>query len=156
MINFNNLFKKIKCLYYNFDADKYIKAQSEFHDYIDRELMSGKKMSHWIWFTFPQIQGLGNSEMTQKFSLKNIGQARCFLDNQRLNYQLNYWIKIVMHHHKTKTIQEILGDIDSMKFHSSMTLFSIVSKQPNNIFDQALDLFFEGQKDEATLKILFI
>ena len=133
------------------NIDKFIKAQDRMYDIALNEIKSGKKKSHWIWFIFPQIQGLGCSDISCYYSIENLVEAKDYLNNPILGNRLieisNELLKL------DDDINNILGTIDSLKVCSSMTLFSIVN--PNiDVFKKVIDKFYEGKYDDMTINIL--
>ncbi len=116
------------------------------------ELRSGRKTSHWMWFVFPQIAGLGRSEMAERYAISSIQEARAYVAHPTLGPRLRECM-VALLETEHRTSQEVLGEIDAMKLRSSMTLFSIAA--PNEpLFRQILDRYFAGAADEATLKLL--
>jgi uncharacterized protein (DUF1810 family) len=115
------------------------------------ELTEGRKRSHWIWFIFPQIAGLGFSNMAQRFAIKSRGEAIAYLAHNLLGPRLIDCTRLVMDANG-KTINDILGSPDDMKFLSSMTLFDSTSSQ--KIFAGAIANFYPAGKDLATIDIL--
>ncbi len=134
----------------NKDLDRFIEAQEI--DYIRalKELQNGKKITHWMWYIFPQITGLGKSRVSQYYEIKSIEEARDFMNNEVLRKHLleisNELLKL-----NTCNPEEVFGDIDSLKLKSSMTLFSYVSNE--EVFDKVIEKYFNGSKDETTLRI---
>lgn len=131
---------------------RFIDAQnSEYAGYATalNEVKSGKKVSHWIWYIFPQIKGLGFSYNSQFYGIKNIEEAKQYMADSVLSRRLRE-ITIELLKHSDKNIVSILGIIDAKKVKSSMTLFDMVC--PNDIFQQVLDTFFNGERDVFTIK----
>ena len=133
---------------------RFIDAQNLYGDF-DRaraEMMNGRKTSHWIWYIFPQIQGLGHSFNAKYYALKSLSEAQRYLDDPVLGPRLREITNIVLGHND-KAIDEIMGSgIDVIKFRSSMTLFDLVS--PGDLFGKALDVFFDGKRDARTLALV--
>jgi uncharacterized protein (DUF1810 family) len=115
------------------------------------ELSAGRKRSHWMWFILPQIAGLGFSAMAQRFAIGSKAEAAAYLAHEILGPRLVECTRLVMAASE-KSINEILGSPDDMKFRSSMTLFDAASKQ--EIFAEALGIFYSEGRDSATLDIL--
>ena len=115
------------------------------------EMVSGRKESHWIWFIFPQIAGLGSSPRSVHFAIRSPEEAGAFLAHPVLGPRLREVTKLVLNI-EGRTAHDIFSSPDDMKFHSSMTLFDAVS--PNDIFAAALDKYFNGGRDNRTLSIL--
>ncbi len=118
----------------------------------DGELRAGRKTSHWMWFVFPQIAGLGRSSMAQAYAIGSVAEAQAYLAHPVLGPRLVECAKAVAGHHG-RSAEEILGGIDAIKLRSSMTLFAAADpEQP--IFQQILDLYFDGQADPETVSRL--
>lgn len=133
---------------------KIIEAQDSAHTgYATalQEIKQGRKTSHWIWYIFPQIQGLGHSYNARYYALKDIEEARAYLKNETLNHRLRE-ITDALLSHKDKSAQSILVGIDAIKVRSCMTLFDAIS--PNDIFKQVIDTFYNGKLDSRTLSII--
>lgn len=135
-----------------YNLDRFIKAQQENYEIALNEIKDGKKISHWSWYIFPQLKGLGNSEKSIYYSIKNLEEAKDYLDNRYLYNNLinicNELLKL-----DKANIVEVMGDIDSLKLCSSMTLFS-VAKPEVNIFKDILKKFYNGKMDEKTIKLI--
>jgi uncharacterized protein (DUF1810 family) len=134
-----------------FDLQRFVEAQDSVYARVTAELAAGHKRSHWIWFIFPQIAGLGLSAMAQRFAVGSRAEAEAYLAHATLGQRLIECTTLVLAV-RDKTIHEILGAPDDMKFRSSMTLFGAVS--PQAVFDQAIAAYYAGEKDQATLDIL--
>lgn len=134
------------------DLKRFILAQEKVYSQVISELKNGKKLSHWIWYIFPQIKGLGQSPTAVFYSIQSIDEAKLYLENDTLRERLLECCQILIGL-KFKTATEILGGIDSMKLRSSMTLFNFV-KPENDIFKQVLEIYFNGEKDATSLRIL--
>ena len=135
-----------------FNLNRFIIQQNKYYDLALRELKSGKKKKNWMFFIFPQIQGLGHSPYDTEFSIKSLEEAQSYLKNQILYSHLNELIQILLKN-KTNKITDIFDFPDYLKLKSSMTLFHFAD--PNNqIFQQILDKFYNGEKDENTIKFL--
>lgn len=133
------------------DLQRFVDAQARVIDHVRRELKSGHKTSHWMWYIFPQIKGLGHSATAQRYAITGLEEARAYLAHPVLGPRLVECVRLVLAHVGC-TRQEIFGAPDDLKFHSSMTLFAQVSQDP--VFRQALDRFCEGKEDQETLKRL--
>jgi uncharacterized protein (DUF1810 family) len=130
---------------------RFVDAQSAVYSQVVSELSSGRKRTHWMWFVFPQIAGLGLSAMAQRFAIKSKREAEAYLAHDVLNPRLVECTRLVMAASE-KNIQDILGSPDHMKFRSSMTLFDALSKQ--EIFAEAIGTFYPEGPDASTLRIL--
>ncbi len=136
------------------DISRFLKAQDgKFDNYQTAlaEIRNGRKESHWIWYIFPQIKGLGFSEMSQYFGIADIAEAREYLGCQVLRDRL-YEIANTLLLHSGKSPETVLGGIDAMKVKSSMTLFDVVS--PNDVFAKVLEVFYKGERCKKTLELL--
>jgi uncharacterized protein (DUF1810 family) len=134
-----------------FDLERFVRAQDPVFRDIQGELTRGRKQSHWMWFVFPQIAGLGFSAMSQRYAIASRAEARAYLAHPILGPRLIECTRLVLAV-EGRTINAILGAPDDAKFRSSMTLFGAVSDEP--VFDQALARYLSGERDGATLEIL--
>ena len=116
-----------------------------------KEIQAGKKVSHYMWYIFPQIKGLGESYTSKYYAINDLNQAKAFMHHEDLSNNLLI-ISAALLELKTNNPVEVFGQIDSMKLHSSMTLFYIVTN--NTIFKQVIDKFYEGRLDDKTIDIL--
>jgi len=135
-----------------FDLERYIAAQETIYSDVLLELCSGKKQGHWMWFIFPQIIGLGYSSTSQYYAVKSLEEAQTYLVHQVLVSRLQESTAAVMAL-EDRSALDIFGEIDQLKFHSSMTLFSHIAG-PESVYQQALDKYFDGEQDYRTLDIL--
>ena len=134
-----------------FDLERFVRAQDPVFRAVREELARGRKQSHWMWFVFPQIAGLGFSAMSQRYAIGSRAEAEAYLAHPTLGPRLTDCTRLVLAV-EGRTINAILGAPDDAKFRSSMTLFGAVSDQP--IFGEALGRYFAGERDGATLEIL--
>ncbi|HTO60112.1 MAG TPA: DUF1810 domain-containing protein [Bradyrhizobium sp.] len=134
-----------------FNLQRFVDAQDGVYARVVAELSAGRKQSHWMWFIFPQIAGLGFSAMAQRYAISSRKEATAYLAHDILGARLVECTRLVLAV-QDKTILAILGSPDDLKFRSSMTLFSAVSDDP--IFDQAIAKYHAGEKDRATLDLL--
>lgn len=132
--------------------DRFIAAQEKMYPIALKELKSGKKRSHWMWYIFPQLRGLGMSSMAHTYGISGLDEAKAYLEHPVLSERI-YELCGVLLEHKDKSAYEMFGDIDEMKLKSSMTLFALTNEE-YTIFDEVLDCFFEGAMDEATVKLI--
>ena len=135
-----------------FDLDRFVKAQSPLMPQVVRELRSGRKMSHWMWFVFPQLAGLGHSAMAQRFAIRSLDEARAFLAHPLLGGRLVECAGLV-NAVEGKSADAIFGSPDDRKFHSSMTLFAEAAPE-GMVFRNALGRYFDGAGDVRTLELL--
>jgi uncharacterized protein (DUF1810 family) len=134
-----------------FDLQRFLDAQSSVYPLVLDELRRGRKQSHWMWFIFPQLAGLGHSAMAQRFAIASRAEAVAYLGQGVLGYRLRECTALV-NGIEDRTILEILGSPDNLKFHSSMTLFGAVSSDPK--FAVAITKFYGGKRDQRTLDLL--
>ncbi|MBR0705881.1 DUF1810 domain-containing protein [Bradyrhizobium liaoningense] len=134
-----------------FDLERFVQAQNPVFRDVQGELARGRKQSHWMWFVFPQVAGLGFSAMSQRYAIGSRAEAVAYLAHPVLGPRLIACTRLVLAV-EGRTINAILGAPDDAKFRSSMTLFGAVSDEP--VFDQALARYFAGERDGATLAIL--
>ena len=135
----------------SFELRRFVDAQASVYPQVVEELSRGRKRSHWMWFVFPQIAGLGFSAMAQRFAIESRSEAVAYLAHDVLGPRLIECTRLVMAASE-RTIGDILGSPDDMKFRSSMTLFDAVSKQ--EIFAKTIATFYPAGKDSATIEIL--
>jgi uncharacterized protein (DUF1810 family) len=127
-------------------------AQDPVYDDVIDELAAGQKRSHWMWFIFPQLAGLGRSEMAQRFALQSLEQARRYAADPAVGRRLRECTGLV-NKVQGRNASEIFGYPDDLKFHSCMTLFALaVPDEP--VFQAAMQKFFAGQTDEKTIELL--
>ena len=136
----------------SFDLKRFVDAQASVYQRVLTELRSGRKASHWIWFIFPQIKGLGSSPMANKYAIASRAEAQAYLDHPVLGARLRECARLVAAV-PDRSIAEILGYPDELKFRSSMTLFAAVAAD-NKDFTDPLDKFYGGKADPATLERL--
>jgi uncharacterized protein (DUF1810 family) len=135
----------------SFDLQRFLDAQAAVYRQVVEELSRGQKRTHWMWFIFPQIAGLGFSAMAQRFAIGSRAEAVAYLEHDLLGPRLVECTRLVMAASE-KAITDILGSPDDMKFRSCMTLFDAVSKQ--EIFSEAIAAFYPDGRDRATLALL--
>ena len=133
-----------------YDLKRFMKAQDGVYDRACAELRMGRKSSHWMWFIFPQIRGLGASEMSVRFAISSLDEARAYLAHEVLGQRLREGTVIVAAL-AGKTAEQIFGYPDDLKFHSSMTLFARAAEK-ESIFEIVLGQYFAGRMDAETLK----
>lgn len=129
--------------------DRFVTAQAPVWTAVEAELSAGRKQSHWMWFIFPQIAGLGRSAMAARYAIEDIAEARAYLAHPVLGARLRRATELVLAH-ADQPAERILGGIDAVKFRSSMTLFAAAAPG-DPLFPRALADFFEGTPDPETL-----
>jgi len=136
----------------SFNLDRFVEAQSECYPRALEELRRGRKESHWMWFIFPQVLGLGHSATSRHFAIRSLGEARAFLHHPVLGPRLLECCRALLLH-TGRTAHEIMGSPDDLKLRSSMTLFSLVPESEPE-FRDVLRRFFDGRMDERTPDLL--
>ena len=134
------------------NLQRFLDAQNPVYAQVCSELRAGRKKSHWMWFIFPQIRGLGYSPLAQKFAISSLQEARAYLDHQILGARLRECCRLV-NLVQSRTIEDIFGYPDDLKFRSSMTLFAQATPD-DQIFQDALEKYFNGESDPSTLQRL--
>jgi uncharacterized protein (DUF1810 family) len=135
-----------------FNLARFVRAQDSVYAQALAELRRGRKTSHWMWFIFPQVAGLGMSEMSRTYGIASLDEARAYLNHDVLGPRLRECTQAVLEHEQ-KTAEDIFGGIDAMKFRSCLTLFVNVSAS-SDVFSRALERFFQGRPDEKTRALL--
>ena len=130
----------------------FVQAQNPIYSQVVSELTQGRKRSHWMWFIFPQIQGLGFSAMAKRFALEDLQQAQDYLQHETLGPRLLQCAELLLPH-SDKSALEIFGHPDNLKLQSSLTLFALAT-QEFKVFEQLLQQFYAGEYDQQTLDIL--
>ena len=132
-----------------FLLERFVEAQNPLFDQVTSELRAGRKMSHWMWFIFPQIQGLGRSPTAIEYAISGLEEARAYLAHPVLGPRLKECTQLILRV-ENRPLAQILRSPDDMKFRSSMTLFAQVSPD-DDIFEKALQKYFRGVPDQLTL-----
>lgn len=133
----------------NTGLQRFVEAQNDSYDQALKEIRNGRKLTHWIWYIFPQIKGLGFSYNSEYYGITSLQEAKDYLENELLRKRL-FEITESLLMHKGKDIESIMGDIDALKLKSSMTLFDAV--KPGSIFGEVLDEFYGGERCRRTLE----
>ena len=128
---------------------RFVDAQAPVIEQVLRELKAGQKTTHWMWFVFPQIHGLGNSPMAQRYAIASMDEARAYLADPVLGPRLRQCVSLLLET-QGKTARQILGTPDDLKLRSSLTLFRRAAED-DAVFAAALERFFEGEEDPATV-----
>ena len=134
------------------NLNRFTKAQERVYSDVLSELKDGRKRTHWMWFIFPQIDGLGFSSTAKLYAIKSLEEARQYLVHPVLGARLLECSEIVLGV-EDRSVGEIFGSPDNLKLHSSMTLFSCVA-EVGSVFDAVLDEYFRGKRDSRTLELL--
>lgn len=138
---------------HSFDLERFTAAQSQTFTGALNELRAGEKHSHWMWFIFPQLRGLGRSAMAQLYGIESLREAQAYLDHPILGPRLILSTEAVLGV-KGRTVYQIFGSPDDLKFCSSMTLFHRAAGDGENVFRQALEDCCAGEPDARTLTLL--
>ena len=136
----------------SYNLQRFIDAQESMYEQVLNELELGRKSTHWIWYIFPQIQGLGRSWTAEKFAISSLEEAKAYLKHPLLGARLRQCTELVLNI-EGRDIEEIFYYPDYLKFRSSMTLF-VSATTDNHIFEDALVKYFAGEPDQLTLDIL--
>jgi uncharacterized protein (DUF1810 family) len=135
------------------DLNRFIIAQASTYDIALSEIISGKKRTHWMWYIFPQLRGLGQSRFAQLYGIRDRNEAEAYLEHPVLGVRLCD-ISQALLQLKLSDAHAVFGSPDDKKLQSSMTLFSSVPSRCHDIFKQVLDKFFQGKTDHTTVEIL--
>ena len=135
-----------------YNLNRFVQAQNEIYDQALSELELGRKRRHWMWYVFPQLDGLGSSPIAKLYSNKSEGESRAYLDHPVLGPRLVECAEAMLCV-EGKSAREILGSPDDLKLKSCATLFARVSP-PGSVFERILEKFYSGEPDAATLRLL--
>jgi uncharacterized protein (DUF1810 family) len=135
-----------------YNLQRFVDAQNPIYDRVRGELRRGQKTSHWMWFIFPQLTGLGHSDMAMRFGISSKEEAEEYLRHSVLGRRLIECARLVSEV-EGRSIEQIFGYPDNLKFHSSMTLF-LNTTMPNPVMQAVLDKYFGGKVDQLTLEKL--
>jgi uncharacterized protein (DUF1810 family) len=135
------------------DLQRFVAAQARVYSQVRSELAAGRKRSHWMWFVFPQLRGLGASAMAHRYGIASRAEAEAYLRHALLGARLVECTTLMLDVAEGASAHDVLGSPDDLKFRSSMTLFAAVSP-PGSPFAAALDRFFHGRPDPATERLL--
>lgn len=136
-----------------FELERFVESQVGMYEQACAELRAGRKRSHWMWFVFPQIQGLGSSPMAVRYAISGLEEARAYLGHAILGPRLRECVGIVCGV-EGRSVEEIFRYPDDLKFHSSVTLFAKAAEgsEGNGVFGEALEKYFGGAMDRGTLE----
>jgi uncharacterized protein (DUF1810 family) len=135
-----------------YNLQRFLDAHKGSYDAALAELEAGSKKSHWMWFIFPQLAGLGSSPNAQYYAISSLDEARAYLVHPILGTRLRECVRALIRWKGKRSAEQILGNIDALKLRSSLTLFSEV--EPSSSFADGLTSFFNGEPDERTLALL--
>jgi uncharacterized protein (DUF1810 family) len=130
---------------------RFVDAQAECFTQVRAELAAGQKRTHWMWFVFPQMRGLGSSPMAARFAISGLDEAKAYLSHPVLGARLRECTAFV-NAAEGRSVDEIFGHPDDLKFHSSVTLFAQAGHE--EVFETALRKYFAGAPDPATINLL--
>ena len=133
-----------------YELKRFVDAQEGVYEQACAELRAGRKRSHWMWFVFPQIRGLGSSPTAVRFAISGMEEARAYLEHPMLGSRLRECTGIVVDV-EGRSVEQIFGYPDDLKFHSSITLFAKAAAEAG-VFGEALEKFFGGEMDRGTLE----
>jgi uncharacterized protein (DUF1810 family) len=136
----------------SYDLQRFIDAQASVMPRVEAELRAGRKSSHWMWFVFPQMRGLGHSAMAQRYGIASLDEARAYLAHPVLGERLHHCCDLVLAA-QGASAHDIFGSPDDSKFRSSLTLFSRAAPQ-EPVFGDCLRQYYNGVEDPATLTLL--
>lgn len=134
------------------NLQRFIDAQGGVYEVALEEIRAGSKTSHWMWFIFPQLKGLGHSQTAKFYGIASLEEARSYLSNSILGPRLGKCVDALLAWRDRRSAEQVLGPVDAMKLRSSLTLFERV--EPDGAFAEALGAFFAGDRDERTLALL--
>ncbi|CAM3185754.1 calpastatin [Pseudomonas floridensis] len=134
-----------------YNLQRFVDAQQPVLSQVLAELEAGKKRSHWMWFVFPQIRGLGRSDMAQRYAIGSLDEAMAYLKHPVLGPRLEQCAQLIAPQVE-RTARQIFSSPDDLKLHSSMTLFTLAAPD-RPIFQEVLDTFFDGERDAMTVKL---
>ncbi len=135
-----------------FDLQRFVSAQAGCYDEVVAELAAGEKRSHWMWFIFPQLDGLGHSAMARRYAIKSRAETQAYLQHPLLGSRLAECCRLLLDC-DNPSISAIMGYPDDLKLKSSMTLFAAVSPA-GSVFQRVLDKYYGGEADTQTLRLL--
>ena len=136
-----------------FDLDRFVQAQADSYACALAELRAGRKRSHWMWFVFPQIAGLGGSPTAIRYAIGSLAEARAYLDHPVLGTRLSECCEILLGL-DGRTAEEIFGYPDVLKLRSSLTLFARAAERPETVFAAVLAKYYDGTPDARTLELI--
>jgi uncharacterized protein (DUF1810 family) len=135
------------------DLARFVEAQAGVHERALAELRAGRKQSHWMWFVFPQLAGLGSSAMAERYAISSLDEARAYLAHPQLGPRLVECAEALLQLEGERSAAVIMRSPDDLKLRSSATLFARVSPA-GSVFHRLLDRYFDGRADERTMSLL--
>ena len=135
-----------------YDLERFVRAQKDAYELALSEIVAGRKRSHWMWYIFPQIEGLGSSAMSRRYAIKSQAEARAYLDHALLGPRLLACVEALLNL-EGRSVEQVFGFPDDRKLRSCATLFATVSPS-GSVFHRLLEQYFHGEHDPATLRRL--
>ncbi len=135
-----------------YDLQRFLNAQENVYERALSEIKSGRKRSHWMWFVFPQVEGLGTSSTSRRYAIRSVAEAKAYLDDPLLGPRLLESAKAALAA-QTSSASELFGSPDDMKLRSCATLFASVSSE-GSIFSRLINKYFDGKPDQRTLQLI--
>lgn len=135
-----------------YDLQRFLDAQAPVYARVVEELRAGQKRSHWMWFVFPQLQGLGRSETARYYAISSVDEAVAYLAHPELGSRLRHCCQMLLQL-QSRSPAEIFGELDALKLHSCITLFLRASSN-DPLLQEVLDRFYSGEQDPRTLELL--
>ena len=132
--------------------DRFLDAQEHIYEIALKEIKSGEKETHWMWYIFPQLRGLGKSQMAYAYGINGLEEAKAYLAHPVLSARLVEITEALLEHTDI-IIEDLIGDLDVLKLRSCMTLFAFLSEE-GSVFHQVLDCFYDGKMDEHTIELI--
>lgn len=136
-----------------YNIERFIEAQDKVYNKVIEELKNGKKRTHWMWYIFPQFKALGSSDISIYFGIKSILEAKCYINNEILRNRYLECCNILLSL-ENDDIEEILGEIDSLKLRSSLTLFKFVDKDNEILYQELLNKYYNGDDCQLTHQVI--
>ena len=136
-----------------YNIERFIEAQDKVYKKVVKELKSGKKRTHWMWYIFPQFKALGSSEISIYFGIKSVLEAKCYINNEILRNRYLECCNILLSL-DNDDIEDILGEIDAMKLKSSLTLFKFVDKDNEVLYQELLNKYYNGDECQLTHQLI--
>jgi uncharacterized protein (DUF1810 family) len=136
-----------------FDLKRFVEAQSDTYERVIDEIRNGRKRTHWMWFVFPQLQGLGYSPMARRYGITGLAEARAYLAHPVLGARLYQCAAALEGNDSGESAAAIFGSTDTMKLRSSLTLFAQAAGR-ESIFERLLDKYYAGERDDLTMAML--
>ena len=133
-----------------YDLERFVRAQRDDYERALSEIVSGRKRSHWMWYIFPQIQGMGSSAMSRRYAIKSQAEARAYLDHALLGPRLLACVEAMLNL-EGRSVEQVFGFPDDRKLRSCATLFAEVSSS-GSVFHRLIEKYFQGEHDAATLR----